>query len=137
MSVCTSLHGGVNLLFKQINEVERAKGKKNIPDATIEGILLNDKSVLVDCSPERVNLVRANAKQFAQDLILQVSQAGLDLIENQTVFVGGGSILLKEYIETSDFVSRFLFVDNVFANAQGYLLLYENRKIAGAQGASR
>jgi len=58
--------------------------------------------------------------------IQNISQAGLDLAENRTVFVGGGSILPKEYIEKAGIVAKPFFVDNIKANAEGYQLLYEN-----------
>ena len=135
LSVCTSLYRGVNTMFRKIGEQERAKGAKDIPDATIEGILLGDKEILQDSSQERVDLVRASAKQFAREVMSEVSQAGLDLAENRTVFVGGGSILLRKYIVETGLVAKPIFVDNVHANAQGYLLLYENRNAARSQGS--
>ena len=131
MSVCTSLYGGVNSLFQKINEQVRAKGAmNNIPDSIIEGILLDDSKVLSSCSQDRIDLVRSNAEQFARELILNISQEGLDINENQTVFVGGGSIMLREYIEKSRMITKPFFVDNVQANAVGYQLLYDNRKVA-------
>ena len=129
MAVCTSLYDGVNSLFQRINEQIRSKGFMNIPDAIIEGILLGDEKISQDCSQERIDLVRVNAEQFAHELVGEISQTGLDLIGNQTVFVGGGSILLREYIEKTCMVSNPFFVDNVKANAQGYKLLYQNRKV--------
>jgi len=69
-----------------------------------------------------------------KEMLHEVSQAGIDLLENRTVFVGGGSILLKGYIERADMVAKPLFVHNVHANAEGYHLLYNNRKTAQAQG---
>ena len=135
MSVCTSLYHGANTLFQRINERVRAKGAKNIPDLTIEGILLSDDAVLRDCSSERVDLVRENAEQFAHYVVSEISQAGLDLIENATVFVGGGSILLKDYITRTGLVAKPIFVGDVHANAKGYELLYKNRSAARRQKA--
>jgi len=133
MKVCTSLYGGVNTLFERINEVSRSKGKQNIPDAIIEGILLREQATLHDASAERVELVQAHVNKFARDSLLKVSQAGLDLTEHRTVFVGGGSILLREYIEKTGLVAKPIFVDNVRANVEGYQLLYENRKTVRPQ----
>jgi len=130
MTVCTSLHGGVNLLFQKINEQVRATGANNIPDAVIEGILLKDEIVLQDCASTRVDLVQTTAALFAQDLLQEISQAGLDLAENRTVFVGGGSILLRDYINNTGMVAKPIFVDNARANVQGYQLIYNNRNIA-------
>jgi len=128
MSVCTSLYSGVNTLFQRINEQVRAKGAKDIPDTVVEGIIQNNPKVLQNCSSERVALVHSCAEQFTQELVQSISQAGLDLEENRTIFVGGGSILLKAYIEKTGMVAKPHFVDNIKANAEGYLLLYNNSK---------
>ena len=133
MSVCTSLYHGTNTLFQKINEHVRANGEKNIPDSTIEGVLVNDVAVLRECKGERIDLIRTSAEQFARELISEVSQAGLNLTENTTVFVGGGSILLKEYIVKTDLVAKSIFVDNIRANTEGYQLLYKNRSVARTQ----
>jgi len=53
---------------------------------------------------------------------------GMDLEENRTIFIGGGSILLKSYIEMVDIVSKSLFIDNVHANVESYGILYDNQK---------
>ena len=133
MKVCTSLYGGVNTLFERINEVSRSKGKQNIPDVIIEGILLREQATLHDASTERVELVQSHASKFAREILLKVSQAGLDLVEHRTVFVGGGSILLREHIENTGLITKPIFVDNVRANVEGYQLLYENRKAVRPQ----
>jgi len=127
MTVCTSLHYGVNLLFQRINEQVRATGANNVPDAVIEGILLKDEMVLQDCTQERIGLVQTSAALFAQDLFREISQAGLDIATNRTVFVGGGSILLRDYIDKTGIVAKPIYVDNVRANVEGYRLIYDNR----------
>ncbi|MCL2221260.1 MAG: ParM/StbA family protein [Oscillospiraceae bacterium] len=128
MNVCTSIYQGVNTLFQQINEQVRAKGAKDIPDAIIEGILRGDKRVLTDCSQDRISLVKTTAKAFAKELLLSVSQAGIDLAESRTAFIGGGSLLLRKQIESVGMVSKPIFIEAVTANAAGYKVLYENRK---------
>jgi len=128
MATCTSLYGGVNSLFQRVNEQVRSSGAKDILDIVIEGILQNDEKTLRDCSPERVALVKSTAVQFARDMLLKVSQEGLDMSENTTVFIGGGSILLREYITTAGIAVKTMFVENVRANADGYQLIYQNRK---------
>jgi plasmid segregation protein ParM len=60
--------------------------------------------------------------------LLNIAQEGIDLNENRTVFVGGGSILLRKYIEKSGMVAKPLFINNIRANVEGYQLLYNNRK---------
>jgi len=136
MSVCTSLYGGVNALFQKINEQVRARGAKDIPDATIEGILLNDPKILSDCSQERIELIQTNAKHFTRELLFSISQTGLDLVENRTAFVGGGSILLRDYIERTRMVADPYYIGNVHSNAEGYQLLYDNDSRKSTQSPS-
>lgn len=123
MDVCTSLYYGVNTLFQKINEQVRATGAQNIHDSIIEGIILNDRRTVDDCSSSRIDLVKSQAKKFSAELLSEVSQTGLDLIENKTVFVGGGSILLKDYLTETGKAPKAIFVDNINANAKGYHLL--------------
>jgi len=59
------------------------------------------------------------------------------LVENRTVFVGGGSILLKKYIKESGIIADPFFVHDVRANAKGYQLLYDNRKSTQTQSSSQ
>ena len=125
MNICTSLYFGTNTLFQRINERVRAAGRKNIPDMVIEDILLEPEP---DASPERIELVQSQTAEFAKTMLHEAAQAGLDLQENRTVFVGGGSILLKKYIQESGLVAKPIFVNNVHANAAGYNIIYNNRK---------
>lgn len=124
MTLCTSLYSGVNLLFQKINEMSRSKGMNDIPDNIIEGILLNDTATVSETSEGRIELVRESATRFTSELLAQITQAGMDLEEKPTIFIGGGSILLKPYIQKSSVVSKPLFIDNIRANVEGYQLLY-------------
>ena len=133
MSVCTSLYCGTNTLFQRINEQVRATGARNIPDTIIESILLDDAKVIRDCTPERIALVDEVAIRFANDVLMEISQSGLDMQEHQTAFMGGGSMLLKKHIENSGMVAKPYFVDDVQANAKGYKVLYDKRQEAQAK----
>jgi len=57
-------------------------------------------------------------------MLAEIAQKGFDLEEDRTVFMGGGSILLEEYIRKADKAKKPVFVDDVHANAKGYRLLY-------------
>ena len=128
MSVCTSLYMGVNILYQRINEQVRATGAQNIHESVIESILLNDWNTLGNYSESRIALVKSNAERFACEILAEVAQTGLDLTEDKTVFVGGGSILLKEYLNKAEKATRAVFVDDLHANAKGYHIIYDNRK---------
>ena len=47
---------------------------------------------------------------------------GLDLKAGCVVFIGGGSLLLREYLEQSGKIGRCIFVKDICANAKGYAL---------------
>ena len=49
----------------------------------------------------------------------------IDLRSGRTVFVGGGSILLKKQIEASGKVSAPIFMEEISANTKGYELLFK------------
>ncbi|NCE66098.1 hypothetical protein D1159_16305 [Pseudoflavonifractor sp. 524-17] len=49
----------------------------------------------------------------------------IDLRSGQVVFIGGGSILLRRFIEQSGKVGQALFVGDIKANAKGYEVLYQ------------
>ena len=129
MNVCTSLYMGVNTLFRMINEQVRATGAQNIPESVIESILLGDWKKLGDYSKPRIELVKNIAAKFACDILHEVEQTGLDLTEDKTVFVGGGSILLKEFLSNVGKAAKPVFVDDLHANAKGYHEIYKTQMV--------
>ena len=137
LSKCTSLYNGVNVLFQKINEQVKAKMAREIPYIVIEGILQSDEKIVNSRSEERIQIVRANAERFTRDILSKVSNAGFDLEENPTIFVGGGSMLLSEYIKNSAMVTKPIIVDNIRANVDGYQMMYsaQNQAHQEAPGA--
>jgi plasmid segregation protein ParM len=128
MGVCTSLYMGVNLLFQQINEQIRASGAQNIQESLIEAVLSDDWKVIREYAPARIELIRSQAQKFSGALLAEVAQTGLDLMENKTVFVGGGALLLKDYLNHTGKAPKAVYVDDLYANAKGYLLLHAAAK---------
>ena len=57
-----------------------------------------------------------------QEAALQAEHLNHPAIE--TVFIGGGSILLRKYIECSPKISKHIIIDDIAANEKGYDLLY-------------
>ena len=71
------------------------------------------------------DIVRAQAELFINDLINKLRELMIDLRTGKAVFVGGGSILLKKYIEASDKIGCPIFIEEISANTKGYELLYK------------
>ena len=71
------------------------------------------------------------AQLFVSDLFGKLRERAIDLRSGTTVFVGGGSILLREQIEMSGKVASPIFVNKLSANAEGYELLYKESRARG------
>jgi len=124
-NAATSLHKGINKLFQSINQKVRATCAEDMLDVEIEGILRRDFKTMKDYSPKQIELITSTARAFARELLLEVSQTGLNLANNRTLFIGGGAMLLREYLEEVNLVMKPTFTDDIHANARGYQYLYD------------
>jgi plasmid segregation protein ParM len=125
ITLYTSLYWGVNTMFQSINDQMRSIGGKDISNSIIEGILKKDPADLAEYSEKRIEAVTSAALSHAERMLAEIAQKGFDLEEDKTVFMGGGSILLKDYILQVGKVKKPVFIDNVHSNAKGYRLLYD------------
>ena len=57
----------------------------------------------------------------------QLRELQVDLRSNPAVFIGGGSILLRRFLEESPLVAKAIFVESPNANALGFEMLGEKR----------
>lgn len=128
LSVCDSLENGVIKLYNQI--VSRINSEYDIllEDADIDGII---KGRNTDFEPYVIKTVRSMTQTFADDLLGMLRERGIDMKSGCIVFVGGGALLLKEYLEKSEKTGRSLFIDDIKANARGYGILYGLQQKAG------
>lgn len=62
-------------------------------------------------------------KLHAQDILNQLRELQVDLRSNPAVFIGGGSLLLRPFLEASPLVAKADFVESPNANALGYEML--------------
>ena len=124
MTKCLSFYSGVNNLFNNINVSVRSTGKTEIPVDVIEAVLRKDSKALHDASHARYTLITEAAKVHAISILERITNEGYDIEEDTTLFIGGGSALLKPHFEATKKVMRPLFIDDVHANAKGYEILY-------------
>ena len=122
LSVCDTLEHGVIILYNKI--IGRVNSELDIllDETDIDAILKHDHH---EFNSRVVSIVNDMAQFFISDLIGKLRERAIDLRTGKTVFVGGGSILLKEQIEDSGKITSILFVDKIAANAKGYELLYK------------
>ncbi|MCL2050080.1 MAG: ParM/StbA family protein [Defluviitaleaceae bacterium] len=132
MALCTSLYWGVNTLCQGINERVRGTGASmDISDDVIERILRKEPDALSEYSQARIETVTSTAVSHVNRMLAEISQKGFDLAEDKTVFMGGGSILLKEYILKANKAKKPIFIDDIHANAKGFQLIYDMQNGAG------
>ena len=117
---CRSLETGIitmnNALAGQVNSLHDMV----IEDTHILAILKNEKTIL----PADVQqTIRSAAEQHAGHIVDQLRELQVDLRSNPAIFIGGGSILLRPYIEQTKQVTAAQFVEDIRANAVGYNML--------------
>ena len=68
----------------------------------------------------------AKREQYVRALTEEIAKAAPKFSEYtvDTVFIGGGAVLLKQFLERSDRLGKYLFIEELKANARGYDLLY-------------
>ena len=72
----------------------------------------------------RIPYQRDKTLDFRFYLLNSIRERGIDTKTSYTVFIGGGAVLLKQFLEQSDRQGKYLFIEDLKANARGYDLLY-------------
>lgn len=79
-----------------------------------------------DYYEEVIRIVEDMTKTFVNDILGTLRERGLDLKARAVWYLsGGGSLLLREYLEHSGKIGRCIFVEDICANAKGYGMLYQ------------
>lgn len=125
MDVCDSLENGVITLYNRIKSRVNSDFDLLLSEEEIDDIILGRK---VDFEDRVQKLVRNVTAVFVDDILGALRERGLDLRTGCVVFVGGGAMLLKSYLEKSDKVKEAIFIKDIHANAQGYTKLYNLSK---------
>lgn len=117
---CRSLESGI---ITMNNEIIRKVGVYHnilIDDQHIRSVLQGEETILDE---EVKETIRNATELHTNDILNQLRELQVDLRSNPSVFVGGGSILLRPFIEKSSLVKRPEIIMNPNANAIGYELL--------------
>ena len=126
LSVCDSLENGVIHLYNRVRSKVSSESDFLLDESDIDAILLGKNTEY----PNTVcQIVGTAAQSFVNDLFATMRERMIDLKTGKTVFVGGGSMLLKRQILNSDKVGAPLFVEDISANAKGYELLYRAQQL--------
>ena len=118
---CDSLENGVIMLYNKVSSKIRAAQDIILSEEEIDAIL---KGQPIQGLQEIVPVVERCAQEFVSDLLSALRERQMELRTIPVIFVGGGSILLKQHIEKSGKVAHPVFVEDIRANVKGYETLY-------------
>jgi plasmid segregation protein ParM len=123
---CGSLEHGVIHLYNKVSERVNSDLSLLLDESDIDAILNGEYN---DYGDDVQIIATEAAQEFISDLFGNLRERSYDLRTGKTVFVGGGSILLREQIEASGKVSAPIFIDKISANAKGYEILFKASKV--------
>ena len=121
-SDCGSLEHGVIHFYNGVAERINSDLGLLLEESDIDAVIKGDPNEYGD---DVKSIIFEAAQEFINDLFGKLRERSIDLRSGKTVFVGGGSILLKKQIEASGKVSSPIFVDRISANTKGYEILYK------------
>jgi plasmid segregation protein ParM len=122
LSVCDSLEHGVIILYNQISARVNSELDLLLEESDIDAILKGEPN---DYGDDVKRIVDDTAQVFISDLFGKLRERAIDLRSGRSVFVGGGSMLLRKQIESSGKVASPIFIDKIAANAKGYEILHK------------
>jgi plasmid segregation protein ParM len=121
MGYCDSLEKGVITMYNQIISNINSEYDMLLEDTDIDSILAGNTQYYDD---NVVRMTENMVQDFVKDLLNSIRERGIDTKTSYTVFIGGGAVLLKQFLEKSDRLGKYLFIEDLKANAKGYELLY-------------
>lgn len=125
LSMCDSLEKGIIRLHNSIISRINSEYDVLLEGSDIDCIIKNEKT---DYEDTIVKTVKEITKTYVDDLLGDLRERGIDLKSVCIVFIGGGALLLREYLVNSGKIGKYIFVEDVCANAKGYKMLYEIQK---------
>jgi len=120
-----SLEHGVIVLYNNIIRKVNADLDILLEESDIDRLLRGESG---EYPAEVSDIVFNLAITFVNDLVTMLRERGIDLRFGHTVFVGGGAVLLKDFLELSEKFGSCIFVEDITANAKGFALMYNAMK---------
>lgn len=120
LQFCRSLETGIITMNNEIIRKVGALHDMRIEDEHISAVLSGQDTILSD---DVKQTICGATKLHAQDVLNQLRELQVDLRSNPAVFIGGGSLLLRPFLEASPLVAKADFVESPNANALGYEML--------------
>lgn len=119
-----SLESGVICLYGRIRAAIRQKYSIALDEEDIDNIILGKNTGYMQELKERVREVTIG---YVTELLGTFCELGIDFRTTQTVFMGGGAILVSEIIKVvwERFKGEYFIINDPKANAKGYKLQFQ------------
>ena len=120
LQICRSLETGVITMNNNIIGQVSALHDIRIEDDHITSVIQGKETIL----PESVIQTIWDSTSRHADMILnKLRELQVDLRSTPVIFIGGGAIQFRKYIEESPMVVKAEFINDPIANAAGYMML--------------
>ena len=122
-----SLENGIIRVYNTIKAAIRQKYSILLDEEDIDNFILERGGVY---KPELKERVREIVIGYVIELLGTFRELGIDFSTTQTVFLGGGSILIAEFIQIvwKRYGGEYAIINDTKANAKGYRLQYQVEK---------
>lgn len=120
---CTTDNVGILYMFQFIIYEVKRGFNNTITNSDIEDILMSSPTCILEKDVKDAVMLMAQ-KWVDEKIIDKLVQLGINFNSTPTLFFGGGSLLLKQFIKNNKLIKNYHFLsDPVRANARGYAIL--------------
>lgn len=113
-AACRSLELGVIRCIDETMEQVRRSTGLSVTDIQIERVL-NGNSCSLD--PKAKEIIQKNGRSYTERILSAIMEAGFDLRAIPSVFMGGGSTIVRRHVTPQDRLCRAFYLTDVKANA--------------------
>lgn len=129
LSLCESFTMGVIRMFDDVQCEIRNKFVVDLDDYMVDALLRGELSV----NEQVRSLAKETVRKYGLTLIGKLKEKGVDFSMSYPIFIGGGSLLLKDvFLSELGYKEKdCLFIEDVKANAIGYDAISKMKRIRG------
>ena len=114
---CRSLPLGTRQMYETIITRVQADTGLTLDEIAADAVLRDKRTFIKE---EVINLITKQARIHADTIIDKCIQAGCAFDHCPVIFVGGGGLLLRDYLEKNNKICFSEFIEDVHANAASY-----------------
>lgn len=122
MEACDSMEKGVITMYNKIISGINSEYDILLEESDIDSILQGNTEFYEEAV---VRMTESMVQDFVKDLLNSIRERGIDTKAAYTVFIGGGAKLLSHFLEQSDRLGKYTFIEDISANAKGYDRLFQ------------